>query len=227
MKKAFILWVLLSLFSRTEIYAQADEYNQHQLFFQVKPELFGFAGASFGVKSQSDFAIYAGIDYLHLGSTIELTSETWDYNSRKLVRDKDETEALYTALNIHLGAKYFMVRKNSIKGYLVGEISKPMLSGSLEVDGKENEAVEDFFDNLSLWAFKAGFGMEYFFSQNFSLGGKFGLRLIIAGFEDETSRERTIYNYPNPPRTVTETESYDLSMNIRMTYTSLSLNFYF
>ena len=45
-----------------------------------------------------------------------------------------------------------------------------------------------------MWGGELGFGMEYFFDENFSLGGEFGLRYLHLRYKDSYNDE--IYN-PN------------------------------
>ena len=128
--------------------------------------------------------------------------------------------------NLYLGAKYFFIEKNSIKGYLVGEVWKPITSGSIKVDGEENETVKKFFDGLSLWGFNFGFGTEYFFSENFSLGGEFGIRFLLVSSETE---DKSVYSYTGYGYTATETSTSKVNADIglSLTYSLLTLNYYF
>jgi hypothetical protein len=59
------------------------------------------------------------------------------------------------------------------------------------------------------------FGSEYFFSENFSLGGEFGCRALFGGVSEESSGYyRGTYKY-----------NYNLGLGV--VYTALGLNFYF
>lgn len=90
-------------------------------------------------------------------------------------------------------------------------------------NGQNDESFSEVFDNLSVWAFQAGFGGEYFFSESFSLGGEFGVRIILTSYEEEESQTHTMWD----GTTYTTTSKYKLDLGLGITYSSLCLNFYF
>lgn len=71
---------------------------------------------------------------------------------------------------------------------------------------------------------KFGFGVEYFFDENFSLGGEFGLRYFNFRYND--SNEREIYN-PNTGNYMDTEIKNDYSFNMSPTFSKISLNYYF
>lgn len=84
------------------------------------------------------------------------------------------------------------------------------MSGKLEYDGEEEEEISDAIKNINVFGAEAGFGVEYFFDDNFSIGGEYGIRFFSGKYE-----------------TVDEFDNFTLKMNINPTYTKLALNFYF
>ena len=66
----------------------------------------------------------------------------------------------------NIGAKYFIAQQNKVQAYLSLNISKPILSGKM----KEDNVTSEFGENIKkvkLWGGELGFGMEYFFDENF------------------------------------------------------------
>ncbi len=192
MKKLIIIFTLVLSY---QIFSQ----EQQKFMFSIKPQLFGMSGAGFGLKLPSRLVIYGGIDYAHLGTAVELedtkieSSPIYPYYPY-VTRDKDKVEGSLNLYNLFVGTKFFLFEANAVQGYLTGELSKPILDGSVKVDNEESDEVEDFFDNLSLWGIKCGIGSEYFFSENFSLGGEFGFRILLASYIDEIKNNKT-YTY--------------------------------
>jgi hypothetical protein len=66
------------------------------------------------------------------------------------------------------------------------------------------EELEDILDDTWDFGFSGAFGAEYFFHRQFSVGGEFGLNVLLGGY----SRGGT-----------------DVSANIEATYAAISLNF--
>ncbi|OYD16477.1 hypothetical protein CH330_02650 [candidate division WOR-3 bacterium JGI_Cruoil_03_51_56] len=60
----------------------------------------------------------------------------------------------------------------------------------------------------------AALGGEYYFSQNFSVSGEFGVRLLFGGQKSEDEGYEYSYLYEN-------------NLGLGVTYTSAGLNFYF
>ncbi|MDI6804879.1 MAG: hypothetical protein QME58_13750 [Bacteroidota bacterium] len=219
----FILIAAIVLHSGILI-SQTEEPSVGQFMFGVKPEFLGISGGTFGYKTANDFQIYFGLDYTRLGMSVDLTETRWDYNIYRLEDTHEKSEASISMYNPLFGVKYCIVRKNDLKGYLMAEISKPIIT----VDQKEEVGIEDFTNKLSMWGFKSGFRTEYFFSNNFSLGGEFGLRVLLLNFEDKQTEDVKVYDPTiGDYRTVTEKQILDLTLNLSYTYSAISLNFYF
>jgi hypothetical protein len=77
---------------------------------------------------------------------------------------------------------------------------------------------------LSIWGLSFGFGTEYYFSENFSVGGEFGMRLLFGSF-DQTDKV-SVFD-PNTGG-ITETDrNTNVDLNLQLTYSVVSLNYYF
>ena len=211
----------ISLYLLASILLLAIGTTAHsQFLFSVRPQLLGLDGAAFGYKLPSDLAIFGGVDYMHLGATITVSSSAFSSGST--------VEASLSLYNLFAGAKYFVAKSGSAKGYILGEISKPFVKLSATGNGTEDPTIKQLSDNLSIWGIKAGFGGEYFFADEFSLGGEFGLRYFFTS--TKTEQTQTYYvPIQNPPyyTTSTSTVTTDLKLNIGLTYTMLTLNYYF
>lgn len=224
MKNIIFILIAATLLLNGILISQTDEPPTGQFMFGVKPEFLGISGGTFGYKTVSDFQIYFGLDYIRFGISAELSETRWDYNTFRLEDRQEKTDASISMYNPLLGVKYCIVRKNDLKGYLMAEISKPIIT----IDRKEEIGIEDFTDKLSMWGFKSGFRTEYFFSNNFSLGGEFGLRVLLLNYEDKKTENIQVYDpILGDYRTVTEKQILDLTLNLSYTYSAISLNFYF
>ena len=210
----------------TMSYSQSSRY-----MFSVKPDFSGLSGGMFGMKlpNNEDIVLFGGIDYFHLGSTIK---EKTTYSPSFFNEYSSKTEVSLSVYNLYVGSKLFFQKTNDIKSYFVGEIAKPIVTGIVEQNGKEDELVQNTLDNLSIWGLKFGFGSEYFFSENFSLGGEFGLRVLI--MDTQTEEEDSVSDYRYNPNTgeyeyvtYTRTEKTDVDFNFSLTYSVLTLNYYF
>ena len=71
--------------------------------------------------------------------------------------------------------------------------------------------VKDIVSNIKLWSFQLAVGSEYFFSDNFSIGGEFGVRMLTAGYNKDIETGVNL----------------DVSAGLSSTYTTLTLNYYF
>jgi len=100
------------------------------------------------------------------------------------------------------------MEKENLKSSISATLFKPMIFGKEIEDGTEEE-IEELKD-INIWGGEFAFGTEYFLSENFSLGGEFGLRLAIYVNDHDS-----------------DTDTYKESLYLNMTYVSGSLNFYF
>lgn len=192
-----------------------------QLTFNVSPGVIS-GGTSLGYK-MNDLVPYFGLQYFGASYTYERSGV--DYNSSGIktpYSNKDEMSA-----NVYLpqiGAKYFIKNMKGIKLYLNGSINYALLSASTISNGIENQSVKEAASGMSIWGLEFGVGTEYFFSNNFSIGGEFDLRLLFAG--STNSDNTTIYN-PKTGNSESSTVNYKYNVNMGITNSKLILNYYF
>lgn len=91
-----------------------------------------------------------------------------------------------------LGVRYYFLNKQpKLKGFLNLSAQKGFVSGEFKeafVDDPERDRdikLSDMLSTKSLLQFQFGFGAEYFFNENLSLIGEYGLRLISVNIEGE------------------------------------------
>jgi len=184
-----------------------------QFTFTAAPGL-NLNSASFGYK-MGKVVPYIGLQYCGLSGSYTLDV---DYESATDV--SNEMKITGKVIMPTIGVKYFAIEKNKVKGYLNASVSKPFLAAKLTFDGEESEGLAEEVDKVSLLGGTFGVGAEYFFDDNFSIGGEFGLNLMFAKYTD--TEEDTDYN-GNGPATIERT----LKGMAMPTYSKISLNFYF
>ncbi|MCX6121709.1 MAG: hypothetical protein NTX44_08830 [Ignavibacteriales bacterium] len=208
-----------------------------QLLFSVKPGLTGNS-AQFGIKLGGLMA-FGGLEYFRTATTTETSglryiyqySSTYPYTtSYQLVPYSDKYEASVNAYVPFVGAKVLLGGRESgkIGAYITGIIGKPFLSGKTVSNGIESESTKKFFDNLSAWMFLGGFGTEYFFSENFSIGGEFGLRVFLINYNEEANEPMSVYNSQTGTYQYYNAQNkYKFDLGMGITYSTLVLNYYF
>ena len=214
--KSFIIAVL--------VFACIFSTAKGQFAFGVNTD-FASKSAYFGYQFDN-FVPYLGVQFFNGSLSLDAKTKYLEYdyetNTYGLVDDNFKNDVSGTVFMPYLGCKYFFAEKNKLKPYINVGIFKPVISGSMEIDGLEDEDFNDFIDNISIWGFSFGFGTEYFIDKNFSLGGEFGFNMLLADFEETTQRsenpDEEEYNWE---------DSYSSTFNLGMTYARISLNYYF
>ncbi len=211
--KRFLFGAIFMIFSTVAINAQVT--------FNVSPGIIS-GGTSVGYKI-NDFVPYFGFQYLGGSTTYEKSGFRYDQNNTKVAyTDKYEVSA-----NIYMpqiGAKYFIKDLKDIKLYLNGCFSYALLSVSSKDNGVEDEEAQNAIGDNSIIGLEFGVGTEYFFSKNFSIGGEFDLRMLFAS--NTSSDVTTIFN-PNNGTNESSTVNYKNNLNIGLTNSKITLNYYF
>jgi hypothetical protein len=214
MKKSILLGTLIAL---------GIQFNSMaQLTFSVSPGL-QMNGVSFGYKMKK-LVPFIGFQNLSTSFYYERTGEEFDYNTNAVVSYKSTYDYKVNLSIPTLGLKYFILEKESLKAYGTLCVTKPILSGRAKIDGETDEYTTDYAKNLSFFGSELGFGMEYFFNTQFSIGGEFGLRYIRVSYKDVY--EDTFYN-PVTDANQTTTINEKINYSFSPTYSKLALNFYF
>ncbi len=200
-----------------------SQSSKAQFAFGVSPGL-NLNGAYFGYQINNKVVPYAGLQFFNLGFKFEENGERYDFSSNSIISYSD-TETLNGSLLIPtIGTKYFFLENNKLKSFFNLGISKPILWAKNEYNGQENEELKEAVDNLNLWGGEFGFGVEYYFSENFSLGGEFGLRFLHARFQE--TQQTTIFD-PNAGNFQQSEISRDYRFNFSPTFSRITLNYYF
>jgi hypothetical protein len=200
---------------------------------------FPLTGTSFGLKL-GPLNPYGGVDIARIYGKYESSYTSWksNYYDGLLYKNYERSSTFEGSAMLfipHAGLKFYLW-----KAYLVGEmaICLPSISGTdkgerINYDSNGNiYDIEKWDDKLSkddkkmlkdaldFIGMKFGFGAEYFFNDHVSIGGEFGLRIILNNFTNEGKYEvcNEYYDYR-------EKWSKDLSAMLGVTYTSFSLNF--
>lgn len=206
---------------------------------------FPLSGTEFGLKL-GPFHPYGGLDIIRVSGTFSDSYTDWDKvdeGYRKDYYSTSEFDGAATLFVPNVGLKFYLTQK-SIKSYVNGGILMviPSVSGKTSYEWKSynsdgevisedsgsekltDEEKDNIKDVLDMFGLKAGFGLEYAFSENFSIGGEYGLRV----FSNSITTSET---YPDPE----DQEDYswkeeweeEVKTSLGITYTSFSMNFYF
>jgi len=194
-----------------------------QFSFGVSPGI-GLNSAYFGYKINNKIVPYIGFQYLNAKFKFEESGEKYDWDLNQVVSYSEKNIFSGSLYIPNIGVKYFIKQHNKIKAYLSLNISKPLLSGNLKYDGEEDEDFKESIKNISMWGGEFGFGVEYFFDENFSIGGEFGLRYLHLKYND--TYESDLYN-PNTGNYQDTEIKNDYRFNMSPTFSRISLNYYF
>jgi hypothetical protein len=197
-----------------------------QLTFSVSPGL-QINGTNIGYKVQK-FIPYLGFQMMNVGGEWKEDGFQNNFITGMIEPFSNTYSAKLTVMMPSLGLRYYFVESNKLKAYGNVAFSKALLSGKLE-DSTDptNEMDREFQDalkNTKFYSLQFGVGTEYFFDEQFSIGGEFGLNMMSLKFSD--SYETLIYDpIIDDYRDVTHVRS--LKSGFRPTYSKISLNFYF
>ena len=177
--------------------------NGSNVVFTVKPG-FNLNGANVGVK-KGRIEPYIGLQFVNYSSKFKS-----DYNDPYY--DDYESETKLHIYMPYIGSKFFLLDNESLKTSINLTLFKPFVFGKQINDGEVDEDFKESLKNIKIYGGEIGFGSEYFLSQNFSIGGEFGIRLAYV--KDE-------YKSPGSG------DSYTDILKLNMSYISASLNYYF
>ncbi len=188
----------------------------------------GFGQFSFGVApglatNSAWFGYKAGkaVPYLALqvaGGSFEYNYTDHYYDGTNWITDVNNRTANVNLLMPTLGLKFFAIETGDLKAYFNLAGSKPMIMGKMKEDGTEVEDFREGLDKIKLLGGEFGFGVEYFLSNNFSIGGEYALRYIGGNHTD-------VNEYVWHGETSTETTKY--TARFFPTIAKFTLNYYF
>jgi len=148
----------------------------------------GFGGVAFGInpigiipECYIGYQVGPAIPYFSINYAGFSGSFEYRYNG-----SVDTYEASASVLMPTLGAK-LIFGSSDFKPFINFSTGKPFFAVDVEVDDPYFEDdLDDFIDGLrSTFVFTGGAGVEYFFAEQFSVGGEFRYRLLTFGGEWE------------------------------------------
>lgn len=209
MKKTVLLFVLCMLLG-------LKGYSQFS--FGVAPGL-STNSAYFGYKA-GKVVPYVGFQYANINFKLNQTGMEW--SGTEVVPFSDEIKISGNLYVPTVGIKFFAIEQNKLKAYFNLSIAKPFIRAKAEENGAEVEDINDVLKKVKLIGGEFGFGIEYFFDNNFSVGGEFGIRYMNGKYSD--SYQQDVYNGVDM-----QPEDFEDTYRIGLmpTYSKISLNFYF
>ncbi len=135
-------------------------------------------GSYFGANVGENVVLLGGFDYGRLGLSVEVSAGG--------LTVKEDMSFSY--IMPHGGVKFYLRprEEGQVSPYILGELFKSFGGVDLGGLGEEldlEEAEDIIKDVLSPFGMVAGFGSEYYFSDNFGIGGEVGLRLVFTSTE--------------------------------------------
>ena len=214
MKKSIFFVLIMAIGTVSSVFGQFT--------FSVAPGV-NLNSASFGYKLNDKVVPYFGLQVLHIKANTDYSWEELDYYTGQVHQNSDKMELKGNIIIPNLGLKYFVSEKNKLKSYLDLNLSKPLIMAKVDGEDLDQDEVDDFLKKLKLFGAEVGFGVEYFFDEDFSIGGEFGIRFFSAKFKD--SHSHTEYDYYGYEHNLEEEISAKIKIN--PTFSKIALNFYF
>ena len=194
-----------------------------QFSFGVSPGV-GLNGAYFGYKIKNKIVPYIGFQYMSAKFKYEESGKRVDWDLFQVVSYTDKNEFSGSVTIPNIGVKYFVKQQNKLQAYVSLSYSKPMLNGKVIRNGVEDKDIKDEIKGINMWGSEIGFGVEYFFDENFSFGGEFGFRSFYLKYDN--SYTTTIFD-PNTGASINTKINTDLAFKMNPTFSKISLNYYF
>ena len=128
--------------------------------------------------------------------------------------ESNESDMAARFLVPRIGARVLGNRVNDLNSYYFGEvfIVLPFISGS----DLSNDDIDEIKDATDLIGITLGSGVEYFFSESFSLGGELAFNMVIHSMTNEYEDEWDGSSYKS-----------EYNTRIGATLTQITLNYYF
>lgn len=212
MKKLMLSFLVISLSS----------FSFGQMHFGVSPGI-SLSGAHFGYKFNK-IVPFISLQNASGSFTYMDKATDYDYDLDKVVTHTYTEKYSAGVLMPSIGVKYFIKEQGKLKAFGEISLSKPLLRAKAIYDGVEDKDVADAIKELSIFGGELSVGVEYFFDDNFSVGGSYGLRFFSMKVKDTYETE---YYDPNTGNYVPTTDEYEFKGNFSPTFSKLSLNFYF
>jgi len=182
-----------------------------------------FNSALFGYKT-GRVETYVGFQHAGLNMQSTVSSRRYNFSTSQMEDYSNEANISGALVTPSIGMKFFFINQNKLKAYGNAMVSKPIVVGRYTYNGEADTLFNDVVASINLWSGEMGFGTEYFFDSQFSIGGEFGFRPVIA--RSTVSEEGKVYNY-NTGLYENVTTTYTNNVNFSPTYAKITLNFYF
>lgn len=214
MKKILLSLFVVSLLGFNPVYSQFS--------FGVSPG-FSLNSAYFGYKINK---VVPSVGFQYYSTKMNYEESGREYNSTyNLLMDYNNKSSFSVNLYVpSVGVKYFIAQRNKVQAYLSLNVSKPILNGKMKGDDTYNAEFNNNIKKVKLWGGELGVGMEYFFDENFSLGGEFGLMYLHLRYKDSDTHFE--YNPSTGQSELVEINT-DYKLAVKPTYSRISLNYYF
>ncbi|MCK5330431.1 MAG: hypothetical protein KAK01_03410 [Candidatus Marinimicrobia bacterium] len=171
-----------------------------------------------------------GLDYYEGTINIEMDYHYEEYDGGNTYTDDDEL-TVKGSLRLFMpraGLKFFQQQKKDLRSYILTEafMVVPIVNFESKVDGetdelkdKDKDRIKDAVDYMGL---TIGVGTEYYFSDQFSIGGEAGFNMLLWNWSDEYSDSEDDYYY-----SWSEEYKFDVKARLSGSYGRMSINFYF
>lgn len=218
MKKYILSIVLISIFISYSLESKS------QFTFSVSPGI-NLNGAGFGYKI-NNFVPYIGLQGISGTSSVTEKGMRYEFPTNNYVSYEEKYKFSGNVFMPTIGVKYFFMQTNKLKAYGTLSFTKFLFSAKIEdsIDSTANDDLKKALKEIKVYGAQLGFGAEYFFDDNFSVGGEFGIRQLHVKYKEEHNNRA--YD-PNTNNYIDLTTTYDYKLNLYPTYVKLSFNFYF
>lgn len=150
-------------------------------------------GSYFGFDLSPNIVLLGGLDYGRMGVKVESKVEGYEADA----------EVSISYMIAHAGIKFYLKprQQGKVSPYILGELEKTFTSvdagGLLEEFGygDEEDVVGPIEDILSPVGIMVAFGSEYYFSDNFGIGGEVGVRILTSKGEMSEIIDVTLSRY--------------------------------
>lgn len=217
------------------------------LVFSVKPG-FGVQSSHFGL-SMGQITPYFGLDLLNIGvkgdyNDVDWRRDWWTGTLYKYHEEHIDISGSATLFIPHIGMKFHLADENKhLRPYLAGDLFKAFAFVNVEgtevdkyydLDGTLTDVYVDEYglekneetlieDLLGVWGFVLAFGADYSFSDRFSIGGEYGLRMFFSS-GDYQGRDSGDWDNDGIDDWREQWDG-ELSGTLKMTYAAIVLNF--
>ena len=179
---AAIIGVSLLLFAGAGAQAGANFGVKSLTFHNSLIPMDQALGSYFGFDVSPNVVVLGGLDYGRLGVKTEVGTEDFEVSASYML--------------FHAGFKYYFKprQQGNVCPYIFVGAEKTMtnldagglgeaVGQLLGYDVNEEDIVGPIEDVLSPFGFMAAFGSEYYFSDNFGIGGEVGVRILSSSGE--------------------------------------------